>query len=383
MIDGSFRPLAEKLYANQDYRFWLCQLTGWTGYSLVTFLSITLIDDLVSWPHIGHIVMSAILGMFTSWPLRSLYQRTFPLTLTHRLIIASLALAVLAFVWTILRVLVFAWLVDEPAVWREFNYWYFGSLFVFLSWTVLYYAVKYYELLTLEHQKLLEESALKNEEKYRRQVAESSARDAQLQMLRYQLNPHFLFNTLNAINALVKLKENNKAQDMIQGLSKFLRHSLDEEVGQNVRLDKELESLELYLNIEKTRFEDRLTLVFDIDPLARKALVPSLILQPLIENSMKYAIAASEEGGTVCVRACVLKDQLQLEVTDSGPGMDTTTADQERGIGLRNTLDRLETLYGSDYTFETTNSKPSGLTILIRIPLTKALMNNDQSRVVQ
>lgn len=383
MIDGRLRPLAEKLYGNRDYRFWLCQLTGWTGYSLVTFLSITVIDDLVSWPHISHIVMSAILGMLTSWPLRSLYQRTFPLTLTRRLIIASLALTVLAFVWTILRVLVFAWLVGEPAVWKEFNYWYFGSLFVFLSWTVLYYAIRYYELLTLEHQKLLEESALKNEEKYRRQAAESSARDAQLQMLRYQLNPHFLFNTLNAINALVKLKKNNKAQDMIQGLSKFLRHSLDEEGGENVSLDKELESLELYLNIEKTRFEDRLTLVFDIDPLARKALIPSLILQPLIENSMKYAIAASEEGGTVCVRACVLEDQLQLEVSDSGPGMNTATADQGRGIGLRNTLDRLEALYGRDYTFETTNSTPSGLTIIIRIPFTKALMNNDQPDVVQ
>jgi two-component system LytT family sensor kinase len=204
-----------------------------------------------------------------------------------------------------------------------------------------------------------------------------------LQMLRYQLNPHFLFNTLNAINALVKLKENNKAQDMIQGLSKFLRHSLGETGGQNVTLEKELESLELYLNIEKTRFEDRLTLVFDIDPLARKVLVPSLILQPIIENSMKYAIAANEEGGTVCVSAHVLEDQLQLEVSDSGPGMNTATTDKGRGIGLRNTLDRLEALYGHDYTFESDILKREGLTVIIRIPITKAIMNNDQLSVVQ
>ena len=383
MIDGRFRPLAEKLYGNRDYRFWLCQFTGWAGYSLVTFLSITLVDDMVNWPHIGHIAMSAILGVLTSWPLRSIYQRSFVLTLSRRLFIASLSVVVLSFVWTVLRVLVFAWLVGESAIWHEFNYWYFGSLFVFLSWTLLYYAIKYYELLTLEHQKLLEESALKREEKYRRLAAESSARDAQLQMLRYQLNPHFLFNTLNAINALVKLNENNKAQNMIQRLSKFLRHTLEQEGGQNVSLEKELESLQLYLNIEKTRFEDRLTLEFDIDPAARLALVPSLILQPIIENSMKYAIAASEEGGTVSVGACVQGDHLQLEVSDSGPGMNNATPGQGRGIGLRNTLDRLETLYGSDYTFDATDSTPSGLTIIIRIPFTKAVMNGDQPDVVQ
>jgi len=362
------RPLTQLLYEKRNLRFWFCEIVGWTGYSMVTFLSITLIDDKVSWPHIGHIGLSAILGILTTWPLRPLYRRTFDSPLSLRLVIATAALVVLSGVWTFLRIVVFAWIVGEEAIWEEYNYWYFGSLFVFLSWTVLYYGIKYYELLSLEHQKLMEESALKERERFRRMEAESSTRDAQLQMLRYQLNPHFLFNTLNAINALVKLHDNEKAQEMIQFLSEFLRHTLEQDAVQNVSLEEELESLMLYLNIEKTRFEDRLALEFEIEPRARQALVPGLILQPIIENSMKYAIETSEDGGTVRVKACVRDDELQLEVSDTGPGMKAEHSVQGRGVGLRNTLDRLETLYGSDYSFETFECAPSGLAIQLRFP---------------
>jgi len=340
----------------------------------VTFLSITLVDDKVSWPHLGHIILSAILGVLTSWPLRPLYRTTFNLAVLLRLIVASAAVLIFSGVWTVLRIVIFAWIVGETAIWDEFNYWYFGSLFVFLSWTVLYYGIKYYELLTLEHQRLIEESVRMEAERIRRVEAESAARDAQLQMLRYQLNPHFLFNTLNAINALVKLEENDKAREMLQSLSKFLRHSLEQDGIENVPLEQELGSLKLYLTIEKARFEDRLILEFDIQPAAQQALVPGLILQPLIENSIKYAISDSEDGGTVRVKASVLGNELQLEVSDTGPGMDSTQGFQGRGVGLQNTLDRLETLYGSKYIFETFNTTPSGLMIRVRIPLEVAPM---------
>lgn len=369
MIPYFIRPFAQALYDNRNYRFWACQVTGWGGYSLATFFSITLIDGDFDWPHLGHIFLSALLGLLITWPLRSLYHRTFGFSLWQRLLVASAAVVVLSGVWNVARVWFFAWIVDVPAIWNEFNYWYFGSLSVFLSWTVLYYGIKYYELLTLEHQKLLEESALKRTEQLGRLQAESSAREAQLQMLRYQLNPHFLFNTLNAINALVKLKDNSKAQEMIQLLSQFLRHTLEQDSVENVPLEQELESLMLYMNIEQTRFEDRLTLEFNIDPQTQRALVPALILQPIIENSMKYAIAPSEDGGTVRVSARVLGNELQLEVSDTGPGMNITESDLGRGIGLRNTLERLETLYQGAYSFETFEGTPSGLKIQIRIPL--------------
>lgn len=368
VMHRALRHLVQTPYENRNLRFWLCQIGGWLGYSLVTFFSITLVDNNISWPHLGHISLSAILGILTTWPLRPLYRTTFDFPLLYRLLIAGLAVLILSGVWTVSRVLVFAWVVGEPAIWDEVNYWYFGSLFVFLSWSVLYYGIKYAELLTVEHQKLLEESARKQEEQLKRWKAESSYRDAQLQMLRYQLNPHFLFNTLNAINALVKLNETTKARKMLQLLSEFLRHTLEQDGVENVSLEQELESLMLYLDIEKARFEDRLNLEFDIEPEARRASVPSLLLQPIVENSMKYAIEPSEEGGTVRVAAAVLQDELQLNISDTGPGMDTKEIGKGRGIGLRNTLDRLETLYEGMYTFETVDNIPSGLLIQIRFP---------------
>ncbi len=374
MIPDYFRPFVQALYDNRNYRFWICQISGWGGYSLATFLSITLVDGNASWPHFGHICLSAVLGMLTTWPLRPLFRRTFGFSIGHRLMVASAALIILSAVWNILRIEIFAMIIGEPAIWSKFNYWYFGSLSVFLSWTVLYYGIKYYELLTLEHQKLLEETALKRSEHVGRLNAEASARDAQLQMLRYQLNPHFLFNTLNAINALIKLNENNKAGEMIQSLSQFLRHALDHDSVESVPLEEELDSLMLYLDIEKARFEDRLTLEFDIEPLARQALVPGLILQPIVENAMKYAIAPSEDGGTVRVAARVLEHQLHLEVTDTGPGTGAESPElgKGRGIGMRNTRERLETLYEDRFTFETSDATPSGLTVRICFPLVAA-----------
>ena len=378
----TIKSFAQMLYENHDLRFWLCQLGGWVGYSLATFLSITLFDDNVTWPHLGHIGLSSILGMLTTWPLRALYNASFDSTIMRRLVISSVAVIILSGVWTVLRVIIFAWIVGETAVWNEVNYWYFGSLFVFLSWTALYFGLKYYDMHTQEHQKLLEVSSAQQEERFRRYQAESSFRDAQLQMLRYQLNPHFLFNTLNGIYALVKLKENNKAQEMLQLLSKFLRHSLEQEDAETVSLAKEMESLMLYLNIEKTRFEDRLNLEFEIEPKARLALVPPFILQPIVENSMKYAIEPSENGGTVKVRATVVKNELQLNVMDTGPGLDASKGTQGRGVGLRNTLDRLEALYEGKYSFETINNSPSGLLVQIRFPF-QAAPTPDRSVVSQ
>jgi two-component system LytT family sensor kinase len=382
-MHAAFQSFTKMLHENDDYRFWLCQLIGWSGYALMTFLSITLIDNNVSWPHIGHICLSSLLGITTSWPLRNLYNATFDFTILRRLIIASVAIIVLSAIWTVLRKLVFAWIVDETVVWDDINYWYFGDVFVFLCWSVLYYGLKYYDLHTQEHQELLEESAQKQQEQYRRLQAESSFRDAQLQMLRYQLNPHFLFNTLNGINALVKLKENNKAQEMLQLLSKFLRHSLEQEGINNVSLADEIDSMMLYLNIEKIRFEERLNVEFEIEPQARQALVPPFILQPIVENSMKYAIEPSENGGTVRVAAAVVENELQLNISDTGPGLDITKSGSRRGVGLSNTLNRLETLYDGKYSFETIDNSPSGLIVRIRLPFQTAQLNREKSAVAQ
>ncbi len=363
------RPVVQLMHDDRNFRFWFCQVLGWLGYSIGTFLTITLVDGDVSWIHLVHITMSAVLGIATTWPLRHLYRYTFESSLGTRIFVAVVAVILFSALWTVLRIMVFAWLVGEPPLWDEVNYWYFGSLFVFLSWTVLYYAINYHYLLTAEHQKLLDESAQKRNEQMLRLQAEAAAHDARIRMLHYQLAPHFLFNTLNAINALVRLEENGRAQEMIQLLSQFLRHALEQDSVENVTLEKEVESLMLYLNIEKARFEDRLSLDLDIDPASLQARVPALLLQPIVENAMKYAIAESEDGGTLRIHSRVQGDRLCLEVADSGPGLLSAKSEAGSGIGLSNVRERLRTLYGDQHEFRLSGNDPSGLRVIISIPL--------------
>ena len=109
-IDSALSLVTQKLYENANLRFWFCQIIGWAGYSIVTFLSITLVDDHVSWPHVGHIILSAVLRVLTTWSLRPLFQRTFNLSVMPRVAIAAAAVLVSSGVWTVLRIVVFAWM---------------------------------------------------------------------------------------------------------------------------------------------------------------------------------------------------------------------------------------------------------------------------------
>ena len=145
-------------------------------------------------------------------------------------------------------------LTGEQDVWSDFGGWLFGSLLIFLCWVAFYHLVKYYQLLQNQQQELLQLASDTQKEQLRRLQAEAIAHEAQLKMLRYQLNPHFLFNTLNAISALVKVKESAKAHEMIVQLSKFLRYSLDNDPVHTVSLRQEIEATRQYLNIERTRF---------------------------------------------------------------------------------------------------------------------------------
>ena len=205
--------------------------------------------------------------------------------------------------------------------------------------------------------------------------ATNAAHQSQLKMLRYQLNPHFLFNTLNAISTLVLDGDTTTANHMVTRLSAFLRHSLDRDPVKKITLTKELETLNLYLTIEKIRFEERLQLVFEVSPEAGPALVPSLILQPLVENSIKYAIAASEDGGTIAIKAKREGDLLCMEVSDDGPGvpdLDNLAPSDGGGVGLVNTRERLLVLYGAQQEFLVSNRQPNGLAVTICIPFERS-----------
>jgi LytS/YehU family sensor histidine kinase len=229
-----------------------------------------------------------------------------------------------------------------------------------LVWSTLYFGIKYY--------------LLSQEEKQRYLKASSMAHEDQLKMLRYQLNPHFLFNTLNAISTLILDKDTELANGMVMKLSRFLRYTLANDPMQQVSVAEEIESLKLYLDIEKVRFAERLTLHFDVSPDARHAQMPSLLLQPLVENSIKYAVSQSVGGGSIAVAARVDGGRLELVVADDGPGLDLRQGRLPKGsgVGLANTRERLSEIYGDRQSFRLTGTEPHGLTITIRIPLIHA-----------
>jgi two-component sensor histidine kinase len=233
-----------------------------------------------------------------------------------------------------------------------------GSISVMLAWTVLYFAIKSYRVFQEVREGALRSAAM--------------AHEAQLKMLRYQLNPHFLFNTLNAISTLVLEKNTELANRMVTKLSSFLRYSLDNDPMQKITLAQEIEALNLYLDIEKVRFEERLTLELNIEDESKEALIPSLLLQPLIENAIKYGIALSEYGGHLKIAASVFAGDLLIELSDDGPG--TILVDgqipETNGVGLSNTRNRLEAIYSGQHSFTLKETQPHGLTINIRIPFT-------------
>lgn len=199
-----------------------------------------------------------------------------------------------------------------------------------------------------------------------REQLEARLARAQLQSLRLQLHPHFLFNTLNTINALIGT-DRHAAERVISGLSELLRMSLSTASEQEVTLAKELELLAHYIEIQQIRFQDRLTVNFRIDPEARYALVPNLMLQPLVENAIRHGIAPRAAPGHVVVTAAKRGDRLELSVVDDGVG-ENPRAHHRDGVGLGNTRARLLSLYASDHRFEAGGGAAGGFAVRIEIP---------------
>lgn len=203
-----------------------------------------------------------------------------------------------------------------------------------------------------------------------RRTLELEARlmQANLQTLKAQLQPHFLFNTLNAIASLVRRKP-DVAEDMIGSLSDFLRVTLDTEQQHEVPLRREIEFLDLYLEMQQGRFGKRLNIQKEIDSATLNVPVPTLILQPLVENSVRHGIEPRESGGTIVIRAWRCEDRLRLEVCDDGEGLKTgqLTAFCE-GVGLSNTKARLQELYGDAHRFKINPNEGRGLTVTVELP---------------
>lgn len=229
-----------------------------------------------------------------------------------------------------------------------------GRYFLLLAWAAIYLA-----LVKGEQARIAE----RREGEHRRAAAA-----AELRSLRYQVNPHFLFNTLNSLSALVMTGKKDAAETMIQTLSSFYRRTLSGDPTGDSRLDEEMALQRLYLDVESVRFPNRLKCEIDVPDDLASALVPGMILQPLVENSVKYAVARSREPVTIAISARTESGWLIIDVRDDGPGV-SEEAGHGFGIGLANVRDRLRARFGSDATLDTGPADGGGYRATLRMPL--------------
>lgn len=356
-------------FANKDRAFWNLQFAGWGGAFLLR--AISAFANGQSWDFLVILLIQAATGFSLSLILsvayRQLINKRALVTWGTTALVLSLAAGVHAFIDS--------WLLDLARTSNSTNFirlfvgFYFIDLTLLGAWSALYYAINLF--LQVE------------EQADRLERLEAQATSAQLAMLRYQLNPHFLFNTLNSISTLVLLKQTAPANAMLTRLSSFLRHTLVSEPGGKVTVEQEVETLKLYLDIERMRFEDRLQTEFRIDPPAQDAYIPSMLLQPLVENAIKYGVTPQEEGATISLVAQVVGPRLRVTVSDTGPGIRKGGADgmgvgaamaqaghryDSTGVGLANIRDRLAQAYGEEHRFEIRSPDSGGFTVLIELP---------------
>ena len=229
------------------------------------------------------------------------------------------------------------------------------SFFVLFVWCSLYFSIKQWQQSGRERERLLR--------------AESEVREARLLALRYQLNPHFLFNSLNAVSSLVVVGNARAATRMLAQIGDLLRASLDSEVKAEVPLSQELALTEGYLAIEQTRLGERLHIDIVVGSETRNALVPSMLLQPLVENAVRYGVAPFSEGGWIAIKSALHAGRLRIVIGNSGRRGESTRKGSGSGIGLGNTADRLKALYGTDCIFSLAWPEAGGCEVVLELPL--------------
>ncbi|RUO22416.1 sensor histidine kinase [Aliidiomarina iranensis] len=342
---------------DRNKMFWLLQIAGWSGYALVQYMGSLMHEMREIWVVI--VLLGAYAGFLLTVPMRYIYRSIWDKHPMLQIVVVVFCSYLAAALWAV---------IDNLTNWEIYKFgfrptnllFYFQltvvKFYIMLTWSVLYFVIKYYQLLQDAQQKSL--------------AAASMAHQSQLKMLRYQLNPHFLFNTLNAISTLILVNDTKGANQMMSKLSRFLRFSLDNEPIKRITLEQELSAAMLYLDIEKVRFGERLEVIVNVSEEAKKALVPSLILQPLIENAIKYAIAKTELVGRIEINGSVVEGQLLVTIADNGPDIFDATKVKIRGsgVGLVNTKERLKALYGKQFSFNLSANSPSGCIASLQIP---------------
>ena len=347
--------LDQPFFGDKDRAFWILQSIGWTGFFILRTL--TGIANSMGAMFVVHVLILTAAGYSLTLLMGALYRKLIKMRALYTAIMSLAVVIIGSAIFSIIETWSNATFVHPGTtpVGIEFLGAIILDFALLAAWSALYYGINYYLLL--------------EEEIDQRAQLEAQASKAQLAMLRYQLNPHFLFNTLNSISTLVLLKQTERANAMLARLSSFLRYTLSDEPTALVPLAQEVETLKLYLEIERMRFEDRLRPHFQISGETIGARLPSLLLQPLIENAIKYAVTPSEDGADIWVRSRREGRGVRIEVEDSGPGTDNPMFSvHSTGVGLPNIQDRLAQAFGPAHHFSATKTEGGGFRVVIDIP---------------
>ena len=350
-LDGPF-------FGDKNRAFWVLQSLGWTGFFFLR--TINGLATSMGVMFVVHTLLLTATGYSLTLLMASLYRRLIVMRALWTMLISAVTVVLAAAAFSFIETWSFSTFVRDT---RPEGIQFFGAILLdftlLAAWSAMYYGINYYLLL--------------EEEIDQRARLENQASSAQLAMLRYQLNPHFLFNTLNSISTLVLLKQTERANAMLARLSSFLRYTLANEPTAQVTLAQEVEQLKLYLEIEKMRFEDRLRPHFRIEAETIGARLPSLLLQPLVENAVKYAVTPAEDGADIWITATREGQAVRIEVADSGPGGGAGLVSvNSTGVGLANIQDRLSQAYGPAHGFTARANDRGGYSVIIEIPLDSA-----------
>lgn len=323
--------------------FWKLQISGWI-LLFVIYLLLYYRTQLNNTNALIGLSITYLSGFCITLLLRKVYQFTNYKTRSIK------SISIIIIIGTIIAANVWFWLdtalshlamgnVEALATLNFSRYlsWIWSNSVVVFLWSALYFSIKLWDEWLSE--------------KLRAEKANSLAHKAQLQMLRYQLNPHFLFNSLNSIRALIE-EDKSRAKSMITELSEFLRYSLINKNLSDVPLRNELEAMKHYFSIEKTRFEEKLEVTFQVDLETENIIVPSFLIHPLIENAIKYGMKTTTLPLKILIKASLVDSNLYLEVCNSGKWLEPKNDNSSTGTGLDNVKQRLLNAYPNNHSFE-------------------------------
>jgi two-component system LytT family sensor kinase len=332
----------------RNLSFWVLHISGW-----LTFAAAGIIYSYPGkWTDIPRLLLNFLpylVAVLTCIPLRLFYRRIrfHEWPLKYSVLTGIIASFVAANIWLGTDLLISLFIhqppyIRNPAAFKQIYLAYIIRRGIpLLGWTFLYLGIK------------IQREWKEQEQRARK--ADSLAQNGQLQMLRYQLNPHFLFNAMNSIRALID-EDETKAREMITELSEFLRYSLDSKDYSNVPLRHEIEAIRHYFAIQKKRYEDKLEVIYDIDPQAGEFPVLSFLIHPLVENAVKYGMHTSPMPLTVLLTAKIRDGRLAIEIVNTGKWIEPAHLDDRispgTGTGLENVRRRLENAFPNRHVFE-------------------------------